>query len=274
MSEAQYALGTTGAAARRLAIQDEQFAEVSERLLDRLDLGPNDRVVELGTGAGSFGRRVLRRLGPGGALLAVDYSQGLLDQARENLVGAGPASVELVACDIQDISRWADRADVVVGRTVLHHLAFPEVLLGRLTRILRPGTRLGFIEPEFRVFIGRLAAIEAQGTVEALPLRRWAEGISRYYQARGLAPCIGASLGRTLEAAGYRDVACDWAECPMNAAGIENMLLYYDEIRERYTSLGIMTSEEIDRDKRLLAALSGKNLPPLWGTHAVTCVVG
>ena len=84
---------------------------------------------------------------------------------------------------------------------------------------------------------------------------------------------IGATLARTLEAAGYRQVHSEWFECPMDQAGIENMLLYYDEIREKYHSLGIMTSEEIDEQQRLLAALGVDNLPAVWGMYCVTCVI-
>src|SRR5581483_5187978 len=58
MTEAEgYVLGQSERAARRLEIQDAHFAEVSERLLDELALRPDDRVVELGCGAGSFSRR-------------------------------------------------------------------------------------------------------------------------------------------------------------------------------------------------------------------------
>ncbi len=268
-----YALGTSVSASRRLELQDSLFASVSERLLDSLAIQPADRVVELGIGAGSFGRRVLRRLGSGGCLIGVDYSQGLLDQASSALEGISPARVELVLSDIRQVGDLVSDANVVVARTVLHHLAFPEVLLGGLHGSLRPGTRLGFIEPEFRVFIGRHALLERLGRAELAPIRRWAEGISRYYQACGLAPTIGATLGRTLEAAGYRAVQCEWTECPTDAGAIENMLLYYDEIREKYQSLSIMTGEEIDRDKKLLASLSTENLPAVWGMYAVTCVV-
>ena len=61
-----YVLGQSADAARRLAIQDAHFAEVSERLLDELAIRPHDRVVELGCGPGGFSRRILRRLGDGG----------------------------------------------------------------------------------------------------------------------------------------------------------------------------------------------------------------
>ena len=49
------------------------------------------------------------------------------------------------------------------------------------------------------------------------------------------------------------------------------MLLYYQEIRDKYVSLGVMTSAEIDEDQRLLASLSTDNLPAVWGMYCVTC---
>ncbi|HEV3022744.1 MAG TPA: methyltransferase domain-containing protein [Pirellulales bacterium] len=271
MKPIAYALGTSASAARRLEIQDGQFAAISERLLDALNIRPADRVVELGCGAGSFTRRILRRLGPQGTLLGVDYSQGLLDQASKNLVGEGPARFELVLSDIRDVGTLVAGADVLLERTVLHHLTVPEALLGHLRRVLKPGARLGFIEPEFRALIARLAALESQGRAELAPLRRWAEGISRYYQACSLAPSIGATLGRSLEAAGYDQVRSVWSECATDAAAIENMLLYYNEVREKYVQLGIMTAEEIDRDQRHLASLSTDDLPAVWGMYCVTC---
>lgn len=271
MKSITYALGADAGAARRLEIQDSQFAAISERLLDRLNVQRSDHVVELGVGAGSFSRRIVQRLGADGLLTAVDYSQGLLDQAEQNLAGLSSARVEFVLSDIQQVGPLVANADVVAARTVLHHLPFPEVLLGKLRRVLRPGARLGFIEPEFRVPIAQLAALEAEGRSELAPLRRWAEGISRYYQRCGLAPCIGATLARTLDMAGYLRVENEWFECPTDAIAIENMLLYYQEICEKYQALDIMSSQEIEADQRLLAALSTENLPPSWGMYCVTC---
>jgi ubiquinone/menaquinone biosynthesis C-methylase UbiE len=270
-SLSDYALGSSAEAARRLEVQDAQFGAVSERLLDKLNVQATEHVVELGVGAGSFTRRILRRLGPGGCLVGIDKTQGLLDQAAQRVQGISGASVELKLADINDLGQWLGQADVVVGRTVLHHLAMPEVLLGKLRNILPPGARLGFIEPEFRALVGRLAKLEGEGRSELAVFRRWAEAISHYYQACRLSPTIGATLARTLQAAGYDDVACEWCECPMDANGIENMLLYYDEIRERYISLGIMTAAEIDHDQQLLASLDPRNVPAVWGMYCVTC---
>jgi trans-aconitate methyltransferase len=199
---AGYILGQSERAARRLEVQDAHVAAESERLLDELELRPNDRVVELGCGPGGLSRRIIRRLGAGGVLVAVDSSESLLEQAGKTLAGAGPARFELVRADVAKLGPWLHGADVVVGRAVLHHVPMAELVLGRLRTLVRPGTRVGFIEPDFRSTLGRLAYLEATGRTELAPLRIWASAINQLYLARRISPDVGA----TLETAGYRRV--------------------------------------------------------------------
>jgi ubiquinone/menaquinone biosynthesis C-methylase UbiE len=267
----EYVLGQSAAAARRLEIQDAHFAEVSERLLDDLGLRPGDRVVEVGCGPGGFSRRVLRRLGAGGTLVGVDSSEGLLAQARAALAGAGPARFEPVHADVAGLGAWLDGADVMVGRAVLHHLPMAEFVLGRLRARLRPGTRVGFLEPDFRSPLARLAHLEAAGRPELAPLRVWATAINQLYLARRLSPDVGASLARTLETAGYRRVRAVWAECPSDALALENMRMFYDEVRDRLHELGILSADEVGRQQQLLREPPPPSLPAVWGVHRVAC---
>jgi ubiquinone/menaquinone biosynthesis C-methylase UbiE len=274
MTEAKgYVLGQSERAARRLAIQDAHFAEVSELLLDDLALRPNDRVVELGCGPGGFSRRVLSRLGQGGVLVGVDCTEGLLDQARAALADAGPARFEPVLADIAGLGPWLDGADVVVGRTVLHHIPMVEFVLGRLRAVLRPGTRVGFLEPDFRIPLARLAYLEATGRPELAPLRVWAIAINQLYLARGISPDVGATLAATLETAGYHRVRGAWIEGRSDLMMIENMLMFFDEVRDRLQELGILSGEEIDQEQSLLRGLLSTPLPAVWGIHRVACEV-
>jgi len=273
MAANEYALGRTAAAKRRLEIQDAQFAQVSEELLDAIRLRPNDRVVELGIGPGGFGRRIMRRLKNAGVLVGVDFTQGLLDQAERNLAEISEARFQPVATDIRQLGPWINDADVVVGRTILHHLPLAEVWLGRLRGALRSGTRVGFIEPEFRALLTRVAALETERRDEMEPLRIWAEGIVRYYTVSDLSPSIGATMALALRTAGYSHVNYWWRETPINQTVLENMLLFYEEVREKYCTMGIMTNEQIDEQKRRIASLPADRLPAIWGTHCVVCVV-
>lgn len=268
-----YVLGQSAEAARRLAIQDSHFAEVSERLLDELALRPNDRVVELGCGPGGLSRRILRRLGAGGVLVGVDRSEGLLAQAAAALTGAGPARFEPTCADIAELGAWLDGADVIVGRAVLHHLPLAELFVGRLLAALRPGTRVGFIEPDFRSPLARLAHLEATGRTDLAPLRVWARAINELYLARRVSPDVGATLARTMELAGYRHIRFGWAECRSDERMIENMRLFYDEVRDRLAELGILDVAENARQCALLAALPAAALPAAWGSFHVAAEV-
>lgn len=270
-AERDYVLGQSEAAARRLGVQDAHFAEASERLLDELALRPDDRVVEFGCGPGAFSRRILCRLGSGGVLVGVDATQGLLAQATAALAEPGPTRFQPVKADVAELGPWLDGANVVVGRAVLHHILMAELLLGRLRKILRPGTRVGFLEPDFRAPLARLAYLEAMGRSELEPLRAWAIAINQLYLARRLSPAVGATLDRALVGAGYRQVRMAWEECRSDQAMVENMLMFYDEVRDRLTSLEIMTIEEIARQQALLRAAQAESLPPAWATFRVAC---
>lgn len=267
----EYVLGQSERAAHRLAIQDEQFAQVSERLLDELAILPTWRMVELGCGPGAFSRRVMHRLGAGGVLVGVDTSAELLGQAARTLASAGAARFEPVCADIAQLGSWIDSADAVVCRTVLHHVPMVEFMLGRLRAAVRPGTRLGFIEPDFRGPLGRIGFLEATGQPQLAPLRVWAYAINQLYLAKRISPDVGAHLARTLELAGFRKVRAEWTPCPATQTTLENMAMFYDEVRDKLAEFGILPGEEIDRQKNLLASLNSESLPPAWGAYRVTC---
>lgn len=265
-----YVLGQSERAARRLEIQDRHFAEPSERLLDDLAIRPVDRVVELGCGPGGLTRRIARRLGSGGVIVGVDASAGLLEQAARSLEAASGPRFEPVLADVSKPGEWLAGADVLVGRAVLHHVPMAEYLLGRVRPLLRPGARLGFIEPDFRGPLARLAHLEATSRPELAPLRVWATVINELYLARRISPDVGATLGLTLELAGYRNVRSSWTECPTDDLVIENMVMFYDEVRDTLQSLGILAAAETAAQQQALQALPIQSLPAVWGLFRVT----
>jgi hypothetical protein len=111
--------------------------------------------------------------------------------------------------------------------------------------------------------------LESTGHTEVAPLRIWATAINALYLARRISPDVGATLASTLDAAGYQRVRAHWAECPSDELVIENMVMFYDEVRDTLQSLGIATAAQIDEQKRALQALSGKSLPAVWGIFRV-----
>lgn len=272
MSATDYVLGQSERAARRLELQDRHFAAPSEALLDALAIRPDDRVVELGCGPGAFTRRILTRLGPDGAVVGVDSSARLLEQAKDSLGQLGGLRFKATLADVAKPGAWLDGANVVLGRAVLHHVPMAEFLLGRLKAVLPPGTRIGFLEPDFRRPLARLA-FEQQGRPELLPLLTFARAINELYAAWRISPAVGASLAPALAESGYREVQHAWHPFATDDSVLENMCLIYDEVRDTFASLNIIGAGEITEQQKLLRALPVGDLPAVWGLHQVTAVV-
>ncbi|MDY3555648.1 class I SAM-dependent methyltransferase [Gemmata sp. JC717] len=268
MSTTDYVLGQSERAARRLELQDRHFAAPSEALLDALDVCPDDRVVELGCGPGAFTRRILHRLGPDGAVVGVDSSPHLLEHATAAL---NTDRFRPTLADVAKPGAWLDGAGVVLGRAVLHHVPMAEFLVGRLRAVLPAGTRVGFLEPDFRRPLAQLARAEQQRP-ELAPLVTFARAINELYAARRISPAVGASLAPAMYESGYREVKHVWHPFATDESVLENMALIYDEVRDTLAALNIITGEEIVEQQKALRALPVGDLPAVWGLHQVTAV--
>ena len=56
-----------------------------------------------------------------------------------------------------------------------------------------------------------------------------------------------------------------------DAAMVENMIMFYDEVCEQLTGLGIMSADEIARQQELLHTVRAESLPSAWATFRVAC---
>ncbi len=104
-------------------------------------LGPSVSALELGCGSGVF----LEQAATTGAdIVALDISATLLTAARTRLRESPRLSF---CCGNAELLPFpADHFDVVYGSSVLHHLQL-KTALPELRRVLRPGGRLVFTEP-------------------------------------------------------------------------------------------------------------------------------
>ncbi len=104
-------------------------------------LGPGKRALELGCGTGVFLERVARC---GATIHAVDLSADLLAKARLRL--AGVAGVQLFRGNAEAMPFQGTTFDAIYGSSILHHLNL-EAALREVLRVLRPGGRIVFTEP-------------------------------------------------------------------------------------------------------------------------------
>jgi len=109
--------------------------------VERGGLAPGRRALELGCGTGIF----LEKVAPAGArIVGLDLSADLLARARARLVAA--PNVVLHRGDAERMPYATSSFDTVYGSSVLHHLDLDRAL-GEVFRVLRPGGRCVFAEP-------------------------------------------------------------------------------------------------------------------------------
>jgi len=110
-------------------------------LFNHLKLAPNSRILELGCGSGAFWLEVLDDIPPDWALTLSDLSEGMLQNARDNL-GAVHQQVEYKLIDAQQIPYGEDHFDAVMANFMLYHVPDRNKAISEIQRVLKPGGRL------------------------------------------------------------------------------------------------------------------------------------
>jgi ubiquinone/menaquinone biosynthesis C-methylase UbiE len=135
----------TAAAGRRQEIRSGLLLAASEAD------GEGRRILDVGCGTAAYTRPLAR--GTKATVVGVDIAPAVLRYALE---GAS-SNLAFAAADVSCLPFVANCFNAVVGNAVLHHLPL-EQTVPELLRVLKPGGRLCFAEPNFlnpQVFLER-----------------------------------------------------------------------------------------------------------------------
>jgi len=106
-------------------------------------LNPNNQILEVGCGMGKFTFPLLRK---GLKITGLDLSPFLLQKLLEYNNNTFP--INLIASDILEIpEEYDEKFDAVIGFFTLHHFHHQETYFQAMSRVLKPGGSIIFIEP-------------------------------------------------------------------------------------------------------------------------------
>jgi demethylmenaquinone methyltransferase/2-methoxy-6-polyprenyl-1,4-benzoquinol methylase len=116
-----------------------------ERAVDRAEVGPGTDALDVCCGTGDLALALRRRIGPDGRVVGCDFSEPMLQLAREKSGEEGLA-VEFGWADALDLPYGDESFDAVTIGFGARNLADLERGLGEMARVLRPGGRLVILE--------------------------------------------------------------------------------------------------------------------------------
>ncbi|MFN3889687.1 MAG: class I SAM-dependent methyltransferase [Beijerinckiaceae bacterium] len=143
-NDAAYSLGHSDSELARLQKQAGFYAEFTRNVLLKAGLKPGMRVLDAGCGAGDVSIEAARIVGDTGHVIGLDQSDAALAMAARRAAYLGLTQTTFRRADLNECDD--DAYDAVIGRFILLHVGDPVASLGALTRRVRPGGPVAFIE--------------------------------------------------------------------------------------------------------------------------------
>jgi arsenite methyltransferase len=105
-------------------------------------LVPGERVLDLGSGAGTDSLIAAQMVGPTGRVTGIDMTPAMLSKARAAATQLGATNVEFVEGEAEQLPFADGSFDVVVSNGVIDLIPDKDAVFAELYRVLRPGGRL------------------------------------------------------------------------------------------------------------------------------------
>ncbi|MDN5821149.1 MAG: methyltransferase domain-containing protein [Brachybacterium sp.] len=180
------------------AVLDSHRARTAQNSAAHLvpHLRPGQRLLDVGSGAGTITADLARIVGPDG-VTALEVSEESAELTRAELARQGLGAVQVLVGDAQALPLADDSVDVVHAHQVLQHLPRPVAAIAEARRVTRPGGTIALRDSDYEGF---------RWFPEEPAIDRWLALYLRAARANGGTPDAGRRLLAWAHEAGLEDV--------------------------------------------------------------------
>jgi ubiquinone/menaquinone biosynthesis C-methylase UbiE len=149
------------------------FPKSAENMASLLELRGDEQVLDVACGTGHASLAIARKL-PRGRITAVDFSSGMLDQARRKASSLKIGNIDFAERDMQDLRFAENSFDAAICAFGIFFVTDMEAQLAHIASLVKPGGRVmisnfqeSYCHPLKDLFIDRLAAYGVQNPPQA-----------------------------------------------------------------------------------------------------------
>ena len=147
----------------------KRFGPVHDQLVDELEIGGGDRVLDLATGTGEVALRAARL---GARVCAIDIAEPMIEKARRRAEEEG-VDIDFDVADVEYLPFDDARFDVVCSNFGLIFAPDHANVASELARVTCPGGRLGFTAWKPNTKLGELYRRFTDAPIEGREAYEW-----------------------------------------------------------------------------------------------------
>lgn len=216
-----YIHGNSPEEQERLSVLNELL---NTRSIEKLEIQPDWKILDVGSGLGQFTRAMARRLGGTGKVIGIERDSAQLATARLLAEHDGEAGlVEFRQGDAMDFPLQAGEMnsfDLVHTRFLLEHVPHPQEIILQMVSAAKPGGQIVVLDDEHSIF---------RAYPEPPGLSVLWEAYIRSFDRLGNDPLVGRRLAWMLHQAGLKDITNDvvfFGSCH----GMANFQIFLDNL--------------------------------------------
>lgn len=209
------------------------FAECKRESYDLLGAAPGNRILEVGCGLGDDAAALAGRVAPGGAVVAVDGSEAMVEAARRR-----HGDVAGLSFDVADATRLPYDDGSFDGcriDRVLQHIADPAAAIREMVRVLRPGGTLVAFDNDWET----LTIDSTNRPVTRAVLNAWCDRFPSGWIGRRM---VGLFL-----ASGLADVEALPRTMVSSDLGVADRVFSFFATAEGLVNAGALDRDDVDR---------------------------